>query len=185
MQTLGLSDSTPRTEGRLKSLFWPAVQTADDVDYLGTQGFWVCTLVAVLSLVFSLLTGHPVIGVVVALFFYLGGVGVREHSVYAAVVVLMMYLGDAIVAGPSIVRIGIAAVLFSNLRATWIAYLWNTQALEAASPPRLAATWSDKFADRVPMWLWPRVRYPYYVLSVLLLLLQILGLAMMVRNRTR
>ena len=41
MQTLGLTDSAPRTEGRLKSLFWPSIKTGDDVDYLGTQGFWV------------------------------------------------------------------------------------------------------------------------------------------------
>jgi hypothetical protein len=39
MQTLGLSDSTPRTESRLKSLFWPTIQTGSDVDYLGAQGY--------------------------------------------------------------------------------------------------------------------------------------------------
>jgi hypothetical protein len=52
MQTLGLSDSTPRSEGRLKSLFWPSIQSGADVDYLAVQGFWVCTIVGVLALIF-------------------------------------------------------------------------------------------------------------------------------------
>ena len=39
MQNLGLSDSTPKTESRLKSLFWPSISSDVDVDYLTTQGF--------------------------------------------------------------------------------------------------------------------------------------------------
>ncbi len=62
MQTLGLSDSTPRTEGRLKSLFWPSVQSGSDVDYLGAQGYWVCTLVAGLSFVLMVAMGQPIAG---------------------------------------------------------------------------------------------------------------------------
>jgi len=80
MQTLGLSDSTPRTESRLKSLFWPSIQTGSDVDYLGAQGYWVCALVAVFSLVMTAVAGHAVVGVFVFLFYYLGGVGVRERA---------------------------------------------------------------------------------------------------------
>jgi hypothetical protein len=37
MQTLGLSDSMPRSESRLKSLFWPSIESSSDVDYLGAQ----------------------------------------------------------------------------------------------------------------------------------------------------
>ena len=80
MQTLGLSESTPRTENRLKSLFWPSISTGNDVDYLGTQGYWVCTVVAVGSFVFALVADQPITAVVALLFYYLGGVGVRERS---------------------------------------------------------------------------------------------------------
>ena len=52
MQTLGISDSTPRGESRLKSLFWPWIESGVDVDYLAVQGYWVCMLVAALSFVF-------------------------------------------------------------------------------------------------------------------------------------
>src|SRR5215468_7035982 len=49
METLGLSESSARSDGRLKSLFWPSIQNGTDVDYLGTQGYWVCMIVAALS----------------------------------------------------------------------------------------------------------------------------------------
>ncbi len=48
MQTLGISDSTPRGESRLKSLFWPSIESGVNVDYLAVQGYWVCMLVAAL-----------------------------------------------------------------------------------------------------------------------------------------
>jgi hypothetical protein len=38
MQSLGLSGSRPRTEGKLKSLFWPSIASDTDVDYLAV---WV------------------------------------------------------------------------------------------------------------------------------------------------
>ena len=94
MQTLGLADSMPRTDGRLKSLFWPSIQSSNDVDYLGAQGYWVCALVAVLSLAVFAFTGNTIIGVFVFLFYYLGGVGVRERSRYAAAAVLAWIIHD-------------------------------------------------------------------------------------------
>lgn len=182
MQTLGLSDSAPRTEGRLKSLFWPSIQSADDVDYLGTQGFWICTIVAVLSFVLSLFSGHEIIGTIVLLFFYLGGVGVREHSPFAAGAVLVLYVLDTVATGAGVVRIAIAAVLFSNLRATWIAAGWKPGATEALSPPRLQETWSDKFSDTLPMWLWPKVRLAFYFFSIAIVMLDAVGVAMLFRQ---
>jgi len=81
--------------------------------------------------VVSAFTGQEILGATVLLFFFLGGVGVREHSRYAAAVVLILYLVDMIASGPTAVRAGISAVLFSNLRATWIASTWNPESSEA------------------------------------------------------
>ena len=78
MQTLGLADSTPRSESRLKSLFWPAIQSGADVDYLGVQGYWLCTLFAAVTLLSSAMMGQPVAGILVCLFYYLSGVGIRD-----------------------------------------------------------------------------------------------------------
>jgi len=175
MQTLGLSDSTPRTEGRLKSLFWPSIQSGADVDYLGTQGYWVCAAVAFLSLVFFTALRQPVTGILIFLFYYLGGVGVRERSQFAAIAVFVMYVVDTMLSPFSIVRIIVSALLLSNLRATWIAALWRSESEEAAMPPRLGATWGEKFADKFPAWLWPKIRIPYYVYAVCCLVIVPVG----------
>jgi hypothetical protein len=175
VETLGLSDSTPRIDGRLKSLFWPTIQNGSDVDYLGAQGYWVCTVVAVLSFVFLASSGQPITGVLILLFYYLGGVGVRERSRYAAAMVSLMYLLDTIFA-PGIVRILISALLLSNLRATWIGAGWRLDSEQAVLPPRLGETLGDKLADLFPMWLWPKVRILYYVFSASFLMLVVFGL---------
>ena len=179
METLDLSGSTPRSESRLKSLFWPSIQTATDVDYLGAQGYWVCTVVALLSFGVLVSTGQAISAVATLLFYYLGGVGVRERSRYAAAVVLLMYLVDTFFTGLGVVRILIGALLVSNMRATWIAAQWKPDSEEAALPPRLGDTMSDKFADRLPQWLWPKVRIPYYVLSIIFMFLIFVGLILM------
>ena len=184
MQTLGISDSTPRGDSRLKSLFWPSIESGVDVEYLAVQGFWVCTLVAALSFVFLLAARQPVLAVVVFLLFYLGGVGVREHSRFAATIVFVYYIVDtmaslrSLVASPGgiVIRVIIAALLLSNLRATWIAARWKFGSDEAALPPRLSDTLTDKFANKWPTWLWPKVRVAYYILSTGLLLLVGFGL---------
>jgi hypothetical protein len=80
---------------------------------------------------------------------------VRERSRYAAIVVLIMYLLDALLA-PGVVRIILSALLLSNLRATWIAANWRPESEEAVLPPRLNETFTDKLADQLPPWFWPR-----------------------------
>jgi hypothetical protein len=179
METLGLSESTPRSESRLKSLFWPSIQNGADVDYLGLQGYWVCAVAAALSFALTVIAGNPVLAVTVLVFYYVGGVGVRERSRYAATAVLALFVADTLVTGPSVLRILIGALLLSNLRATWIASRWKSGTEEAALPPRLNETPGDKFADELPQWLWPKVRIPYYIFSGGVLLITAAGVAIM------
>jgi hypothetical protein len=100
---------------------------------------------------------------------------VRERSRYAAAAVFLFFVVDVILAGPSVLRILLAALLLSNLRATWIAGTWKPDSEEAFMPPRFNETWSDKFADVFPAWLWPKVRIVYYIYSVILLGVVALG----------
>ncbi len=102
----------------------------------------------------------------------------RERSRYAASVVLVMYVADALASRPGVITVFIGALLLSNLRATWIASHWKAESEEAALPPRLSETWTDWFADRLPMWLWPKARFVYYIFSVCFLLLVAIGLMM-------
>ena len=186
MQTLGLSDSTARSEGRLKSLFWPSIQSGADVDYLAVQGFWVCTVVGLLSFVFlALFSGQPINAFLFFLLFHLGGVGVREHNPFAAGVILAYYLMDLLVVflllllnspGMLVIRIIVVALLLSNLRATWIAGNWKSDSEEAALPPRFGDTFFDKFADKWPAYIWPKIKVVYYIFSVGYLAVVVAGL---------
>jgi hypothetical protein len=193
VQTLGLSDSTTRSENRLKSLFWPSIQSGADVDYLAVQGFWVCTIVGLMSLVFLTLAHHPITGALVFLLFHLGGVGVREHNPFAAAIMLVYYVVDFLASvvflflnSPAIgvIRIIIIALLLSNLRATWIADHWKPDSEEAALPPRLGETFYDKLADQWPAFIWPKVKLLYYVFSFGYLTLTVAGIIIiMLRGR--
>lgn len=185
MQTLGLSDSTARSESRLKSLFWPSIQSGADVDYLAVQGFWVCTIVGAMSLVFLVLSGQPITGLLIFLLFHFGGIGVREHNPFAAAITLIYYLVDFLASiifvflnspGIGVVKVIVIALLLSNLRATWIAGNWKPDSEEAALPPRLGETFFDKFADKWPAFIWPKVKIVYYIFSFLMLALTTSGL---------
>ena len=182
MQTLGVSNQTPQSDSRLKNIFWPTIRTATDVDTLGSQGYWICAIVAVLGAVSAAVTGHPIAGFFLFLYLYVGGVGVRQHSLYAAAAVFAMYLLNTAVS-PGILGFFICVVLLSVLRATWIASFWEPQEAQAEMPLRLNETWGDKFADKWPMWLWPKVRIAYYIYSIAFFGLTTLGLVILYAQR--
>jgi uncharacterized protein involved in cysteine biosynthesis len=183
MQTLGVSQQTPGSDSRLKNLFWPSVHSSSDVDSLGTQGYWVCAAIAVVSFLWLTFLGQPIVGALVLLVYYLSGVGVRERSRYAAGFVFIAYAADMVVSGPSIIKVLAAALLLSNFRSTWIASLWKQDSAEAVEIPRWGETWGDKFADKFPRWLWPKIRIFYYVLSVCYFCLLALGIVAVIRHR--
>ena len=195
MQTLGISDSTEHSESRLKALFWPSVKSGADVDYLGTQGFWVCAFVAVFTLLTMSLQGRPILAVVLFLFFYLGGVGVRERSPFAAIIVFVFYALDTLISvlllflatpwGMLVVRLFITALLLSNVRATWMAATWKPDSEEAVLPPRLGEFWTDKIADQIPAKIWPKLRIPYYIFAPWVLLLSFAGVAVVLARSFR
>jgi hypothetical protein len=182
MQTLGISNSTPPQENRLKNLFWPTIRTGTDVDALGTQGFWICVVVGVFSLVANTIAGQPIVGIFLLLYFYMGGVGVREHNLYAAIVVFIMYLANTL-AAPGVLNGFLTIVLLSNMRATFIASFWEPEKVEAEMPIRLNETWGDKFADKWPAWLWPKIQIAFYVYSAAFILLVLFGLTVIAFRR--
>ena len=195
MQTLGISDPTDRSDSRLKSLFWPSIQSGADVDYLGAQGYWVCTFIAGMTFLSMLATGQYIMAPALLLFFYFGGVGVRERDLFAAVIVLAFYGLDTLISlvfllfvtpwGMIVLRVIISALLLSNLRATWIASQWSPTSEQAALPPRFGETFADKFADLWPAWIWPKVKIIYYVFALGLMIIVGLGVAAMVMRTMR
>lgn len=119
----------------------------------------------------------------VFLLFHLDGVGVREHNPFAAAMVFIYFTIDTLATGVGIVRIVIAAVLLSNLRATGIAGHWKSDSDEAALPPRLGETWSDSFADKWPAFIWPKIKVLYYIFSFSCLVLTVSGFVLIALRR--
>jgi len=172
MQTLGLSDSTPRTQGRLKSLFWPTIENDNDVDYLTRQGFWLCTIVAGLTLIVSLLMGNLAAALLDVLFFFMCGIGIRTGNRIAAICAFVAYLLTGFVMmkmgvqGFSIMRIIGLALLLSNIRATFLAARWVASRTEPPPVP-LTRTFLERFADVMPRKVWPAGQYVFYVLAAI------------------
>ena len=185
MQTLGLSSEIKRSDGWLKSLLWPTVDNVWDVDYLGQQGMWICTIVAVFSLITTAFSGNPIIvfvGLLSTLFFLLGGMGIRESNWPAAAFVFAVYLLGAL-SGTSMIPILFGVVLLSNLRATFLASEWKPVAEGEDRPTRFNETLADKYIDQLPAKLWPKLHIPFMVLGVAMLLLNLAGLAIVLAHR--
>jgi len=182
MQTLGVANQTPQSDSRIKNIFWPMIRSGTDVDTLGSQGYWICVIVAVIAIAETFLANYGIVGILLALYFYLGAVGVRQHSLYAAASVFAMSLLN-FAASPGILGFFICVVLLATVRATWIASFWEKREGITEMPPRFNETWSDKFADKFPAWFWPKIRIVYYIYSALFLAFLTLGLAIVIIQR--
>jgi hypothetical protein len=171
MQTLGLSDSTPRTESRWRALLWPTIRNDGDFDYITRQGFWICCLVAAVTIGFGAFAGSIFGGAFEGVFFFLAGIGVRERSRVAAIAAFSAYLLSTLVAqrntggGFGFVRIVFLALLFANIRGNWLSARWTKEFQDGIVPMRLKQTIGDKFADQLPTFLWPKARFVFYMLA--------------------
>lgn len=165
MQILGIAESTPKPENRLKNLFWPRVRYPEDVEYLGAQGYWVCVVIALFTFLVGASAHQALSRVPEVLYFYLAGVGIRRASRFAAASVFVIYLLNVItnawVAHSfGIVSIIFLALLFSNVRGTWMAHRFATEHPLQETPPGTAT-----FTDVLPRVIWPVGRWFYYVLT--------------------
>jgi hypothetical protein len=191
MQTLGLSGETKRSDGRLKSIFWPTVENAWDVDYLGRQGFWICLIIAAFQLVVALASGNSlmiVTGVAAALVFAFGGMGVREASWPAAALVFAVFFVGLLYAMangqfPGILSILAAGILLSNVRAAFIASERRPAAEDEDRPTRFNETFGDKLVDQLPAKAWPMLQIPFFVVAALIMLLSLASLCIVLVHR--
>jgi hypothetical protein len=182
MQTLGLSGESKRSDGRLKSIFWPTVENAWDVNYLGQQGFWICVAVGLLQLAVAVLSGNLIttaISAVIALTYVVGGMAVREADWPAAALIFVIFLFSmtyAIALGrmPGLLQIAAAAILLSNVRAAFLASEWKPAAEGEDRPTRFNETFTDKLVDQLPQKAWPALKVPFFGLAAALLLLELI-----------
>ncbi len=172
MQTLNISDSTPRSDSRLKTLFWPTIESEVDVDTVTRQGFWLCMVVALATSVFSAIGGQVVGGLLEGAFFFLAGVGVRKRSMAAAVGALVVYTFTTLILIKlgqfGVVRVFMTALLLANVRGIWLS---SRLRLAAMGPPPLPmeTTLMDRLSDGMPTAVWPWGRWVFYLLLPLML----------------
>ena len=191
MQTLGLSGESRRSDGRFKSIFWPTVENAWDVNYLGQQGFWICVIVALIEAVAGAFSGNPVflsIYGVAALVFLVGGMGVREASWPAAAMIFSLFFTGllynmAMGRFPGIVSILAAGVLLSNVRAAFLASEWKPAGDGEDKPTRFNETMVDKIVDQLPAKLWPHLQPYFFAVAAALLALDLIGLGFVIWQR--
>jgi len=191
MQTLGLSSAPQPTDGLFKRLFWPEIANQYDVDLVGQQGLWICFAVAVFSMAFTLFTGHAFVGVLIGVTFSLGGLGVRQRDTGAAVFVFLCYLLDRILSvesmalglsggGNPFLGIVATALLFANVRATFLSRRWEATASPAdlsELPERSTTSFADKLTNVLPEKLWPWTQYLFFPLAAIFILITLLSMA--------
>lgn len=185
METLGLSGLPQPRDSLFRRLFWPS-DNASDADMLGQQGFWLCLFIGLLSLVVLSLQGHWISGVITVVVFSLGGIGVREHDLFAAISVAVIYVANIagmIVLGrpPGILSFFAALLLLGNIRGCRIAAKWSRLDPESI-PVRMNETWQDKLVDQMPARVWPKARYAYYVIAIVFFLVSIAGMVLLIHS---
>jgi hypothetical protein len=172
MQTLGLAKPIPRMESRWRALLWPEIRSEVDFDYISRQGFWICSAVATVTLIVGALSGFVWESVFESTFFFLAGIGARERSKVAATAAFAAYFLNALVlqrytgSGFGVVRVIFLALLFANIRGNWLSARWLRDSRIDIVPARQNATISDKLADQLPTFLWPKVRFIFYLLAL-------------------
>ena len=122
MQTLGLSDSTPKPTSRLKDLFRPDLSNEVSALTVCHSASWACFIVAIVTAALAIFVNHAAF--LDAGLFALIGLGLRKALRTAAVGGFVLYILEQIaniVAGqiPSIVAILISVILFNGIRAAY------------------------------------------------------------------
>jgi len=171
MHTLGLSDTAARPGGRLRALFWPTIRDEADFDSVTTQGFWVCFVVAVVTIGFGAFTGSPFSGLLEGVFYFLAAVGVRKGSRMAGIVAFTAYLLGRFVMqrytgnGFGVMSVIFLALLGANIRGSWLCARWAKEKRFTGFPPRLNQTLGEQLSGQFPELLWPQTRHIFYGLA--------------------
>jgi chromate transport protein ChrA len=122
MQTLGLSDSTPKPTSRLRDLFWPDLSVDTSAESACDTASWACFAIAGITTLVGVWNNPSVL--IDALLFVLIGFGLRKKWRSAAVAGFLLYVLEVLVGismgqVPGILTILILAILFNSIRASY------------------------------------------------------------------
>ena len=122
MQTLGLSETTPKPTSRIRELFAPDLSTEPNALSACDTASWACFFIAGVTTIFALFFN---LGALFdAAMFVLIGLGLRKTWRTAAVAGFVLYILEQVVGiaqgrYPGILTIFILVILFSGVRASF------------------------------------------------------------------
>jgi hypothetical protein len=96
MQTLGLSDSTPKSEGRLRALLWPSIRSDVAASTVAQNAMYAGVGVGAVTTIFVLLRIAPVSALLDAVLFVILGFGARQFSITASILALLLYVTNVV-----------------------------------------------------------------------------------------
>jgi hypothetical protein len=184
MQTLGITDKPQKPDNWFQRICWPSDSPSEIVD-LGRRGFWMCFIVALFSTVVLLVQGHWLVAPLVLAVYWLGGMGVREHSFQASMVIFFVYLVDTLATlvvlhrPPGALGVIILLVLAGNIRGTWIASKWSSKDGEPDDPYASAPGFRENLVDLMPARVWPTGKFVFLALASLYMALNLFGSAVL------
>ena len=124
MQTLGLSDSTPKSEGRLRALLWPTIVSDVAASTVGQNALYACVGVGALTIILVVLRIAPVDSLLDAALFLMLGIGVRQFSMAASILALLLYvtnvamsIAHGVIGAGGVVAVIITSLFISSVRA--------------------------------------------------------------------
>ena len=142
MQVLGLSESTPKPQSRIKELFWPDLRAIPSTESACRSAAMACFVIAGLTALLAIF--RDPLALVDAVLFAIIGIGLRMMSRTAAVAGLALYIAEQIATitmakrAPGILTILITAILISGVRASFAYHRMrnaNVESLPPAMPP--------------------------------------------------
>ena len=156
----------------LQSIFWPTKSATND-DVMGRTGLGLCLAIAMYHLYALTIGRQPLVALVTAAAYVIGGCGIRAYSPVAALLLAMWellgQLGNMLGKYP-IFWTGMVTtvVLFLFVRGTWVASRREPTLEELLVFP--SDSRKLQMVDRLARRLWTVGRYPFFLFGGLLVL---------------
>lgn len=187
MQTLGLSDSTPKPSSRIKELFWPKIDDEVAAVTAARNAMYASFLIA-LGTALSAFTGQSSLVWIDFAFYVLVGIGVRQLSRTAALTGFILYglswalIPASFLSAGIVVRLILTALLLNGVRAA--SYAHNTHresAIDDVANPAVDTTGLSRASvavENLPNRLWPILKAPFFVMLYAVVFLNLLVLSL-------
>jgi hypothetical protein len=126
MQTLGLSDSTPKSQGRLRALLWPTINNDVSASTAAQNAMYAGFAVGALTTLFVLLWITSRSSLADGALFVMLGIGVRQFSITASILAVLLYatnvvtaIGHGAVGSGIVVSVIVTSLFISAIRAAF------------------------------------------------------------------